>query len=464
VRILGLLLVALVLAIGAFSLSHHGQLGFMGGMAEEYLSLAGNLNQAGTFGFGNEAFFLRPPGYSWFLALSLRLAGLVADPAFVGLHSLQVAAWAQCLVLAAGAGVFFLWTAPFLGRTIAFFAALAFGANPYVLALVGLVHYEILHLVLLVCSCYTLDRLLDAREESPTGMLAAGFLWGVTTLVRPLTLALPPFLFAALALRGRRLGMVSRQWAALCLGMGLAILPWTARNYAVSGAFIPVNAQTWAAIWGSTVRAPIADASQYGWYTIARPKFLPLYTRVTGREDYDLIFYLRHNLDLEAAFKQEAIANIRSRPGAYLRNCATNFLSLNLDISTVVLREFEAVKEPGTSATYLWFTPGHSADTLPSRSAGRFLVFVWILTILAAGGIVLGLRRRDRRLLVAGATYLCLCLAHTFTFMDVMYYYVKLPFLFLFAFYGLTLRDSLVGRIASGLLGLAALGMTIAVL
>ncbi len=459
-----LLLVALVLAIGAFSLCHHGQLVYMGGMAEEYLFLAGNLNDYGTFGFGKEAFFLRPPAYSWFLALGLRLAGLFCDPSCVVLHAVQVAAWAQCLVLAAGAGLFFLWTTPLLGRTIAFFAALAFAANPYVLALVGLIHYEILHLVLLVCSCYTLDRVLAAHEESAPRMLAAGFVWGVTTLVRPLTLALPPFMFGAFALRGRRLGIVSRQWAVFCLGMGLAILPWTVRNYVVSGAVIPVNAQAWAAIWGSTVRTPIADPNQYGWYSIARPKFLPLFRRATGLEDYDLISSLRHNLDLEAALKQEAVANIQSHPGVYLRNCAANFLSLNLDMSTVILREFESVKQPGTSVTSLWFTPGHSADALPSRCAGRFRVYVWILTILAAGGIVLALRRRDRHLLVAGAAYLCVCLAHTFTFMDVMYYYVKLPFLFLFAFYVLTLRHSLVGRIAAGLLGLTALWMTIGVL
>lgn len=459
-----LFLVALVFAIGAYSLCRHGQLAFMGGLAEEYLHLAVNLNAHGTLGFRNEAFFLRPPGYPWFLALSLRLAGLFGDPSFVASHLVQVAAWAQCLVLLIGTGVFLLWTTPFLGRTIAFFATTALAANPYVLALVGLMHYEILHLVLLVCACYALDHVLAVHEESPVRMLAVGLLWGIATLVRPLTLALPPFVLIALALRGRRLGTVARQWAAFCLGMGLAILPWTVRNYAVSGAVIPVNAQTWAAIWGSTVRAPITDPNQYGWHSIARPSFLPVYMRATGRASYDLIYYLRYNLDLEAAFKREAIANIRSRPGVYVRNCVANFLSLNFDVSTMVLREFESVSQPGTSVTSLWFTPGHSADGLPSRCAGRFLGFVRILTILAAGGIVLALLRGDRRLLVAAAAYLCLCLAHTFTFMDLMYYYVKFPFLFLFAFYGLTLRHSLVGRIASGLLGLAALWMTIGVL
>lgn len=457
-------LVALVFSISAFSLCFHGQLAFMGGMAEEYLHLAVNLNGSGTFGFRDEPFFLRPPGYSWYLVLSLRLAGLVLGPAFVASHLVQVASWANGAALAIGAGLFFLWTAPLLGRTIAFFAALALTANPYVLVLVGLMHYDILHLVLLVGSCYALDRVLAAREESDMRLLAAGVLFGVTTLVRPLTLAVPPFVFGALALRGRRLGMVARQWAAFCLGMGLAILPWTVRNYVVSGAVIPVNAQAWAAIWGSTVRAPITDPNQYGWYKIARPKFLPVYTRVTGRSDYDLIFYLRQNVEMEEAFKQEALANLRSSPLAYLRNCAANFLSLNLDINTVTIREFESVKQAGTTVTHLWFTPGHSADDLPSRGAARFQVFSWVLTILATGGIVLALRRRDRRLLIATAVYLCICLAHTFTFMDVMYYYVKLPFLFLFAFYGLTVSHSLVGRIVSGVLALAALWMTIGVL
>jgi hypothetical protein len=54
---------------------------------------------------------------------------------------------------------------------------------------------------------------------------------------------------------------------------------------------------------------------------------------------------------------------------------------------------------------------------------------------LSAVGVGLALRKRDPTLLVPGCVYVCLCIAHSITTMDLMYYYIKVPFLFVFSAY-----------------------------
>ncbi len=37
--------------------------------------------------------------------------------------------------------------------------------------------------------------------------------------------------------------------------------------------------------------------------------------------------------------------------------------------------------------------------------------------------------------MVPGLVYLCFCFAHSLTYMDLMYYYIKIPFLYIFSGY-----------------------------
>jgi len=84
-----------------------------------------------------------------------------------------------------------------------------------------------------------LDRLLAARPAGPPApLLAAGLLWGLATLTRETALYLLPVAAAWLAWP-----RTSRAWrgAALFTAAALAVvLPWTARNYALTGGLVPV--------------------------------------------------------------------------------------------------------------------------------------------------------------------------------------------------------------------------------
>jgi hypothetical protein len=57
------------------------------------------------------------------------------------------------------------------------------------------------------------------------------------------------------------------------------------------------------------------------------------------------------------------------------------------------------------------------------------------LTLFGFIGIGISLKKKDPSLLVPGLVYLCFCLAHSLTYMDLMYYYIKMPFLYIFSGY-----------------------------
>jgi len=60
------------------------------------------------------------------------------------------------VLLAATAALLFAWLRRRVGNTLAFAAALLYGLNPYSLVLPGLLHYDVLHLFLLVAGCAAL--------------------------------------------------------------------------------------------------------------------------------------------------------------------------------------------------------------------------------------------------------------------------------------------------------------------
>ncbi len=120
------------------------------------------------------------------------------------------------------------------------------------------VHFwsETLFVVLL---WWALERVLWSDATSSAGAAAAGgFLWGLATLTRELTLYLAPFALLWL-LRGeaRRLSprLSPAVWRALAfaLGLVLTLLPWTARNAIVFRAFIPVSTMGGSNLWQGNV-------------------------------------------------------------------------------------------------------------------------------------------------------------------------------------------------------------------
>jgi 4-amino-4-deoxy-L-arabinose transferase-like glycosyltransferase len=93
-------------------------------------------------------------------------------------------------------------------------------------------------LVLLVLASTVAWTRAEETNATPA-ILGAGLLWGATTLCKPVFLLLPFFYFFWMAAQ-KGVGGSLRKTALLGLGMAIVILPWTLRNRAALGAFIPV--------------------------------------------------------------------------------------------------------------------------------------------------------------------------------------------------------------------------------
>jgi hypothetical protein len=110
------------------------------------------------------------------------------------------------------------------------------------------------------------------RRPSVGYALAAGVLWGVMGLGRPAILAFLPFALGWLALN-RGLG---RRWlrdGILMIAMAaLVVLPWTIRNYAVLGRFVPVATNGGLTFWNGN--NPFTTGSGQDVYTEKANAFL----------------------------------------------------------------------------------------------------------------------------------------------------------------------------------------------
>ena len=135
-----------------------------------------------------------------------------------------------------------------------------------------------LHLETQLTLLFTLTLWLMVRfRERPTVLngVLLGVAAGATTLTKAVALVLPAVFIVALVLEWRRRrtpdqSVRSLPWAAyavILVSMGLTILPWTIRNYQVTGHFVPVSTGTSDAF----LRGFIFSETQY--ITLSKPPY-----------------------------------------------------------------------------------------------------------------------------------------------------------------------------------------------
>jgi 4-amino-4-deoxy-L-arabinose transferase-like glycosyltransferase len=467
------------LVIGV-SLARNRQLGTRY-FADEWFSLGVNLRVWSTLGVEREPTVLRPPGYPAFVAAVLLplgvpqedpsprmfpwssdLAGFTIpfDPRYLERAAFAVYC-AQAVVLAASAATLFLWLAGFLSVRSAFLAALLYGTNPYIVILAGVLSYAAVHLFCLVLSCFLLFRALAMTGRPRTAwLLLAGACFGVTALVRPTTLILPPFLFGALLVKERpSVGTALRSTLVFSFAMGLVLVPWTVRNYRLTQRLIPVSGQAWASVWASTAVRLDRAPNYFRWKEVL-PAVQPIYTSVTGKDHYDLETRARSTPALEDAFRAEAFRNLRTQPGVYLHNALESLITQLVDIDSVRIKLFLYLQVLEPKHRGAWYRMGNPQDFFPSGSSREFTLLIRLLTALSAVALVTAAVRGDSALLVPILVSLALVVAHCLTWMDIGYYYAKVPFLFVFAF---SILDRLLERGRGGVVpGAILLALVIA--
>jgi hypothetical protein len=174
----------------------------------------------------------RPPLVPWITSLVYRTVGHRYDVAV--LVQSAIGALVPLLIVALGAALF--------GAGVGWVAGWLTAVNPLIVFFSGHLLTEnaftALMLLGLLCSASWV------KAPRPRTALAAGIVWGLAALTRPLALPLPAIAAAwawvplglAIGARGR-----TRQVALLLLGLVLAVGPWTLRNAIVFDAFVPVS-------------------------------------------------------------------------------------------------------------------------------------------------------------------------------------------------------------------------------
>ncbi len=406
--------------------------------AEEYVELA----QAPA----GESSLFRPPGYVAFL----RGVGLIDG----GLQkeNYRPIYLAQGLLLGLAAVGMLLVAQRWLQPMAATLLGLALGLHPLGIILAGYVHYDMLHLALLVWFSYAVQCAWEGKAPSFCWAAAAGILGALTTLTRPMTLIFPGVLILAIA--GNHGGKCRRAWAAggiFLAAMLLTLAPRTWSNYQRTGKFIPINAQTGAALWPMT-EAPLHPTSEnFPWVALWEKNGAQLLTEKLGASAEDKDLFMRQPVEVDAVLRARAAEQLRAQPAVYFNNVLHNALFFWTGDSRQIVRAF------------LFYQIAEHSPPPRNAATAYFVLYTACLHGLAFAGLALAAWRKERALIGMGTVFLTLWVAHSLVYLDARYLYAELPFLIGFASYGL--REMLPKRwsrdmvAAGGLLGLSFLGL-----
>lgn len=202
--------------------------------AEGYLALARNV--AAGHGFSQDGVtpaIYRPPLFSALLGGWFFLTGTV---------SVESAACFQSLLHAGGATAAFFLFLELVPIGWAFCGALFLALNPVLFTRVVFVLQE--PTLILATTLAVLASLRLIRAPSGAKAAWAGLAWGICILGKTVAAFAPPLLLAMRWLPASfRPNLPRREALILLLAAAIAVTPWTIRNAARFGRFIPVNGQ-----------------------------------------------------------------------------------------------------------------------------------------------------------------------------------------------------------------------------
>jgi 4-amino-4-deoxy-L-arabinose transferase-like glycosyltransferase len=185
----------------------------------------------------------RPPGYPLFLLAIFSVAG-------VNYVWVQVA---QALLGAVGCWLLFLLGRWVHSSKLGLAAAGLYAIYPNSIEYSARLYSENVFFPVFLAFAYLLCR--ASYKGSVRHGVAAGAAWGASLLTRGTLLALPLALPIGIALSRTHRSPASRwvRWVVpSLLAASLVVAPWAARNYALTGAFVPVSTWGWPPIYFGT--------------------------------------------------------------------------------------------------------------------------------------------------------------------------------------------------------------------
>ena len=195
-----------------------------------------------------------PPLFCSLLGMWFRLAG----------DSVPGVAVFQSLVHAfSAAAAYLLFRAMPCAPRLSFFLALVVALQPMLLTRVAFILQE--PTLLLFTTSALLATVIWLRGQSDRWACAAGFLWGIASLAKVVTLFVLPLALVSRLAWGREGRRTALRQAVLFSLLFLAVLaPWTARNYVRFQRLIPVSDQAGGALyeWHVSRAAPAGNVAE----------------------------------------------------------------------------------------------------------------------------------------------------------------------------------------------------------
>ncbi|MDB5575425.1 MAG: hypothetical protein JWR80_601 [Bradyrhizobium sp.] len=380
---------------------------------EDHFQIGQNLRSTGTLTIDDVPSLLRPPGFPGFVASVLWVGDAISTPGAdpsrrAAERDQRMVVSAHGLLLGAMAAALFFWASLSNSSILAAGIAVTASLNPFSLALANVASYHLLFVVMTIVSTLGLFSLRRFPSSGPAA-LVTGMLWGLTSLVKPVTLVIP-FFVAPLMLWRLPRNLAIKSVGLVLVGMALTVAPYVTRNYLISGQPI-VTAQSGFAFWGTSIEKIGPDEPFLVWQPIWWKYGMPTFTKVTGSTEYSGPLLNAHALELNAAFSNEARQNILAAPGIYLHNVMHNFISFNLDTMEFWNKFF----------------------IVHNKRLAQALSKFWIISLmmLAAAGMIWGCARRDDDAMTVTAIYLGMVIAHSISFATELYTISKLPLIIL---------------------------------
>jgi 4-amino-4-deoxy-L-arabinose transferase-like glycosyltransferase len=204
-------------------------------------------------------YLIHPPGYPLFLGILYLLFG----------HSYAVVKVAQSLLGALTCVVMFLIGERLFAKRVGLLAGAIAAVYPHLVYYTGILMSETLFVFLSTTFLYALAVLRD--DPAPRRLAFAGVVLGLASLTRPMLMFIPALLLAWLwvELRSKRRALVIT--AVVSLWMAAAIMPWTVRNYLVTGSVVPIVATHWVTLYGANNPGILANPDAVGGWVDPEP-------------------------------------------------------------------------------------------------------------------------------------------------------------------------------------------------
>lgn len=357
---------------------------FGGAFHDGYLELARSLAAGHGYVFlpGGDPVFHRPPGYPLLLAPFMLLPEPLHQPLVIVLNATFIGAMAACLVrLSRVFG---------LGERETTWTILLMTANPWLLWSIKNPMSVLLQSALYV---FLVTRAVEIWRQGPLPGIGnvLGIALAATALALVHATALPLLLvcIAALIVAGivrRQPFWVAAPLAALLL-MGSAILPWSYRNYVVTGQLIPVSGNAGIAYFAGYAHWRIDAPAGMAGGASAEDRALA-YAGVDRSADEAMHFWGLRDPALEAHVNQAFVEHVLSHPVAVIKKAILNALEFYVPAVRCALLEGVACGlEPLARSIYyagLWALAVAGALLAPPLVSAVALgaIVVWVAPYL----------------------------------------------------------------------------------